>query len=90
MSEICNNLKHQLLESINSSSKVFIVGHNEPDFDSISSAIGIQNLCTAFDCESYIIVNDSEQELEPSVKKIIESSKNKYNIIKLSDFSKLQ
>lgn len=86
MSEICNNLKHQLLESINSSSKVFIVGHNEPDFDSISSAIGIQNLCTAFDCESYIIVNDSEQELEPSVKKIIESSKNKYNIIKLSDF----
>lgn len=86
MAEIDNSLKRQLLESINSSSKVFIIGHNEPDFDSISSAIGIQNLCTNVGCESYVVINDSENELEPSVKKIIESSREKYNIIGLSEF----
>ena len=89
MSEICNNLKHQLLKSIVSSSKIFIVGHNEPDFDSLSSAIGIQSLCTFLGREAYIIVNDQDTELEPSVKKIIESSKEKYNIIKLPDFLNL-
>lgn len=89
MPEICKNLKAQLLKTILSSSKVFIVGHNEPDFDSISSAIGIKILCEELGKDAYIIVNDSEIDIEPSVKRIIDNGKNKYNIIKLPEFSNL-
>ena len=75
MPEICKDLKGQLLKTILSSSKVFITGHNEPDFDSISSAIGIERLCEELGKDAYIIVDDCETTLEPSVKKIIDKGR---------------
>ena len=89
MPEICKDLKGQLLKTILSSSKVFITGHNEPDFDSISSAIGIERLCEELGKDAYIIVDDCETTLEPSVKKIIDNGRRKYNIIKLPEFLSL-
>ena len=76
--------------SITQASKVFIVGHNEPDFDSIGSSIGIQVLCKNLKREAYIIINDPDINLEPGVKKIIENKKNNYNIITIEDYKNLK
>jgi len=81
--------KEQFMHSIIDSSKVFIVGHNEPDFDAIGSAIGIHAIAQAFNTEAYIIVNDDALNLEPGVKKIIEENRCKYHIITLEEAKKL-
>lgn len=89
MSEMLKSLKKALSEIIKNSSQVFIVGHNEPDFDSISSAIGLRTICQLFGRKSYIIVNDNEANLEPGVRKIINENHEKFNIIDLATFEKL-
>lgn len=86
MPEVCKDLKPELLRIINTSSKIFITGHSEPDFDSIGSSIGMLSLCQSFGKEAYIIVDDDEASLEPGVKRIIDVNKGKYHIIKLNDF----
>ena len=47
MSENVRGLKQLLEKLLKTSSKVFIVGHKEPDYDSIGSSIGLQTLCQA-------------------------------------------
>ncbi|MBQ2640195.1 MAG: DHH family phosphoesterase [Bacilli bacterium] len=71
------------------STKIFIVGHDEPDYDAIASAIGLSELCQNVGIESYIIVNDNDIELEPGVKQIIDKEKDRCNIINLDRFEEL-
>lgn len=75
----------QLETEIKKSSKVFIVGHNQPDFDSIGSAIGLYTLATHFGKKAYIVVDDDELTLEPGVKKIMDEYKGKFHFIKNVD-----
>lgn len=90
---MCTEIKgiKDLLERISDTpSKIFIVGHNEPDFDSIGSAIGLQTLCTILGKEAYIIINDSDITLEPGVKKIKERSWLEHNIINMEAYEVLK
>lgn len=89
MTGMFQDLKEVLTEVITDSSKVFIVGHNEPDFDSIGSAIALSAICRILGRKSYIIVNESDMSLEPGVKKIIDEAKEKYSIIDLDTFKKM-
>ena len=90
---MCTGIKgiKDLLEHISGlPSKIFIVGHDEPDFDSLASAIGLQTLCTALGKEAYIIVNDSDITLEPGVKKIKERSWIEHNIINMTAYENIK
>ena len=69
-------LKACLESEIKKSSKVFIVGHNSPDFDAIGSAIGLFVLAEQLGKKAYIILDDDEFKMEPGVKKIIDSTGN--------------
>jgi len=66
--------KSKLDEEINKSSKIFIVGHNEADFDSIGACIGMNKYIEHFNKKAYIVLNDSEISLDLSVKGIIDNS----------------
>lgn len=79
-----------LEDVINSASNVFIVGHNDPDYDSIASALGLSTLCSFFAKKSYIIVDDPDIELDPGVKKILDDNRKNYNIINKETFEKLK
>ena len=72
-------LRKVLEKLLENTSNVFIIGHSEPDFDAIGSAIGLQVLLTHLNKKSYIVVDDKE--LEAGVKKIVENNKNRYSII---------
>ena len=74
-----NKLKKTIERLVENSSNVFIIGHNEPDFDSIGSAIGLQVLCTYLNRRSFIVVDDKE--LEAGVKRIVENNYFNYSII---------
>ena len=64
MSDKIRRLKETLESVTKSSSKVFIVGHDEPDYDSIGSAIGISVFSKELNENTYIVVNDTDIELD--------------------------
>lgn len=82
-------LKDILELEINNSSNVFIVAHNNPDFDAIGSAIGLARLASYYEKEAYIIVEDSVNSLQSGVKKMIDDNKKEFHFIKKRDISKL-
>lgn len=79
-------LRLLLNNKIGHSSKVFIVGHNSPDFDSIGSAIGLYILAKSLHRDAYIIVDDDEFLIEPGVQRIIKDSVGRFPIIKKREF----
>lgn len=81
-------LKDILELEITSSSNVFIVTHNNPDFDAIGSSIGLARLCEYYDKKAYIIVDDLVNGLQSGVKKLIDENKNGYKFIKKKDINK--
>lgn len=86
MNEICRNLKPQIAKFITSSSKIYISGHHEPDFDAIAAAIGVLELCKHFKKEAYIVLDEKGIELEPGVKKIIRNNQERFHIISKEEF----
>jgi len=90
--EMCNTIKKlkEIIESeMKKSSKVFIVGHNGPDFDSVGSAVGLYTLAKHFGKKAYIIINESDVEIEPGVKKILDDYRDHFKIITKADFEQL-
>lgn len=66
--------------------KVFIVGHNNADLDSLASAIGLQTLCEFLGKEAYIVLDESETTIEPIVKKLRDDNISVHNIITMDGF----
>lgn len=81
-------LRDKLQEEVQKSSKVFIIGHNSPDFDAIGAAIGLSVFVESFGKKAYIILEDDESKFEPGVKKIIDGNRDKFHFIKKEDFLK--
>lgn len=66
--------------------KVFIVGHNNADLDSLASAIGLQTLCEFLGKEAYIVLDESETTIEPIVKKLRDDNISAHSIITMDGF----
>ena len=64
----------EILElGIKNSSNVFIVGHNNPDFDSIGSAIGLARIVKEYNKNAYIVVDDLRLNLQSGIVTVIDS-----------------
>ena len=83
MSGVSKKFKKDLEESIKKSSKVFITGHNGPDYDCLGSALGLSVLSRRFDKKHAIVVDENDLEIDPTMKKILDENKRKYHIINL-------
>ena len=82
-------LKEILELEIKNSSNVFVVGHNNPDFDSIGSSIGLARMVKEYNKDAYIIVDDLQLNLQSGVVTVIDSVKDEYKFIKKKDVDKL-
>ena len=89
MSNRLRLLKEMLIKNIKNSSQVFIIGHNTPDYDAIGAALGMVTIAQELNKDAYIIVNDSQQSLDPGVAKVIEESKEDYTFIDLEEYKSL-
>ena len=87
--ERIEELSERLEENIDGASKVFIVGHNNPDYDAIGSALGIATIVKFLGKDAYIIINDGLSKLDLGVQNILAANSSYYNIITLEDFRKL-
>lgn len=65
------NLKDYIESILGDTTKVFIIGHNQPDLDSLGSAIGMYELMRHLGKEAYIIVDDDKKTLEAGTKKLL-------------------
>ncbi len=81
MSTNLKEFRIQLESELKKCSNVFIIGHNQPDFDSIGSAIGLYTLASHFGKKAYIIVNDEELSIESGVKRVIDANKDSFRFI---------
>jgi len=63
-------ISHAIRDLIIASDKVIIMGHKNPDMDSIGSSIGIYKVAQMNQKEAYIVVN--MQEMESGVKRLME------------------
>lgn len=63
-------ISHALKDLITASDKVIIMGHRNPDMDSIGSGIGIYKVAQMNQREAYMVIN--EQELDNGVRRLME------------------
>ena len=89
MLEDCKALKSVLEKHIRNCSKVFIIGHCGPDFDSFGASIGLYSIARNFYKKAFIIIDDDPAKIEPGVKRILDAEKDNYRIISKSEFEGL-
>ncbi|MCG7335121.1 DHH family phosphoesterase [Sporosarcina sp. ACRSM] len=63
-------ISHALRDLIQSSDKVFIMGHKMPDMDAIGAAIGVRKMARMNNIEGYIVINFNE--LDGSVTRLMD------------------
>jgi len=68
---------HSLLELINESSNIFIMGHNNPDMDCLGAAIGMYSTICSLDKECYIIMDEPHDAVEYMLYKLQEDERYK-------------
>jgi len=90
MSEMLKDLKNTLINMASDCDIIFITGHKEPDLDCVASAIGLYCIATFLGKEAYIVIDESDMNLESGVKKIKDECKNKYPIINAEEMKKLR
>lgn len=63
-------IAHALVNLINESSNVYIMGHSNPDIDSLGAAIGIHSVAKGLGKESHIILDKINSGIENPVERI--------------------
>lgn len=66
---------HALLDLINESNKVFIMGHVNMDIDSLGAAVGLFSTIKTLDKECYIILDSINSSINPVLDKLKKDSK---------------
>lgn len=62
---------HALREVLETKDQVLIMGHKNPDADSIGSAIGIYRLATAMNRQAHIVINEVSMAIRPIMNNFI-------------------
>lgn len=74
-------IAHSLLNLISESSKVFIMGHVNPDIDCLGSAVGLYSTVKSLNKECYIILNNSNNSIQLVLEKLEEDKSYKETFI---------
>jgi c-di-AMP phosphodiesterase-like protein len=89
MAEENASLKFTIENALLENDTVFIVPHDNPDFDAIGSAVGLAILCKKYKKNVYIIINDTQDKIEYGARKVINEIKDKIKIITAADVTSL-
>lgn len=86
MAKNIKKFRKDLEQIITTSKNIYIVGHNEPDFDAIGSAIGIAKICQILKKEPYIVIKEDNARLQPKVKAVKDANNVRVNFINVEQF----
>ncbi|MFA6940996.1 MAG: DHH family phosphoesterase [Clostridiaceae bacterium] len=82
-------IAHALLNIINESSSVFIMGHKSSDIDCLGSAVGLSRACLLLSKPCYIVMENENGSVYPLMKKLKEDQNYQNIIINSSSALKL-
>ena len=90
-----NNIKGKeildtLEKNLNNKSKVFIISHRRPDYDSLGSAAGVFSIIKQMGHDAYILIEEEIDNLDNDIIKIIDDYRNILNIINLKEYELLK
>lgn len=63
-------IAHALVDLINESSKIFIMGHTNPDIDCLGSAVGLYRVVNLLQKDCFIIFDPTNNSVKPILEKI--------------------
>lgn len=86
MTKDLGKFMYKMEELIKKSDDIYIIGHKDPDFDSIGAAAGVAEICKQLGKESKIIVDEDEFSLQPAVKLLQDSLSKDYNFINMEEY----
>lgn len=69
---------HALKQLISHSKKIFVMGHVNPDMDCFGAALGVVRLCSLFDNEPYVVIDNYKDALSIAFKAAKESEDYKF------------
>ena len=85
MESFLQSLKLSLDQLIEKNDTVFIVGHNDTDFDSLGSCLGLALICKRFKKPVYIVMDDDESKMYPELKTLVDEVRNRIPVIKAKE-----
>ena len=68
---------HALKALVNQSKYIFVMGHKNPDMDSLGSCLGIMRLCMLWGKEPYLVIDEYDDILETAFTQVKESGEYK-------------
>lgn len=83
-------LKETLERLLMENDTIFIVAHDNPDFDALGAEIGMSLICEKFKKRVFIVIDDDINSIESGTEKIVEDIKNRFPIIKASEIQNLK
>ena len=83
-------LKESLIYGINTSDKVIIIPHVNPDFDAIGSALGLAAIAQKNKKDVYIIVDEPSYKLYKGVSDILKDIKNEFKVISGAEYKTIK
>ena len=86
MAKNIKKFRKDLEQIISESKSIYILGHDEPDFDAIGSAIGIAKICQLLNKEPYIVIKEDNARLQPKVKAVKDENYARFNFINVEQF----
>ncbi len=86
MAKNIKKFRKDLEQIISESKTIYILGHDEPDFDAIGSAIGIAKICQLLNKEPYIVIKEDNARLQPKVKAVKDENYARFNFINVEQF----
>lgn len=81
---------HALLELVNESSNIFIMGHHNPDMDCLGAAIGMYSTINSLNKECYIVLGEQHDAVDYIVNKLNEKQEYDKIFIKPSSINSIK
>lgn len=81
---------HALLELVNESSKIFIMGHHNPDMDCLGAAIGMYSTIKSLNKDCYIVLGEQHDAVDYMVDKLKEKEEYSKIFIKPTEINSLK
>ena len=86
MTKELENFSFNMEKLIKNSDNIYIIGHNDPDFDALGAAVGMAEVCKVLGKDSKIIMNEDEFTLQPAVKLLKDILEKYYEFIDLEEY----
>lgn len=84
--QIINDFRSVITENVGDCNQVFLIAHENPDFDAVASLGAMALICKKHKKAPYIIIDDNLDDLSDEINEMIDKIKEKFIVISVEDY----